>query len=282
MPNLKTIFPGLDPNDFGTGAAQVSAWAKGDDVSLIPSSKLPAIEIGNTFTFDALGDTESASLSEFYSESSNQYNKGDMAIVTVDSDGSPSVVTLIYVGTNQSSAGASVAGDWRQIGSVNVVGGVGIEMTGGTINNMLEVQGLGVLVPTTSGYLGSINFSDDFSVSASGSNQDQIEISAAVHAPVAYDVTATSAADTSQTLVANAVRVIPGATLTVTYTLPASPNVGDWVKLVNLSGRTDTIIARNAQPIQGSTSDLVLNDATANFELIYIDGTTGWALMGIN
>ena len=222
MPNLKTIFPGLDPNDFGSGAAQVSTWAKGDDLSLIPSSKLPAIEIGNTFTFDALGDTESASLSEFYAETGNQYNKGDM----------------------------------------------------------LEVQGSSVLVPTSSGYLGTINFSDDFSVSTSGSSQ--IDISAAVHAPVAYNVTATSAADTSQTLVSNAVRVIPGATLTVTYTLPSSPNVGDWVKLVNLSGRTDTIIARNAQPIQGSTSDLVLNDATANFELIYIDGTTGWALMGIN
>ena len=282
MPNLKTIFPGLDPNDFGSGAAQVSSWAKGDDLSLIPSSKLPAIEIGNTFAFDALGDTESASLSEFYSETGNQYNKGDMAIVTVDSDGSPSVVTLIYVGTNQSSAGSSVAGDWRQIGSVNVIGGVGISMTGGTINNDLDIMGQGVSTPTTSGLMGSINFSDDFTITADGSDNDQLNISAAVHAPVAYNVTATSAADTSQTLVSNAVRVIPGATLTVTYTLPASPNVGDWVKLVNLSGRTDTIIARNAQPIQGSTSDLVLNDATTNFELIYIDGTTGWALMGIN
>ena len=281
MPNLKTIFPGLDPNDFGSGAAQVSSWAKGDDLSLIPSSKLPAIEIGNTFTFDALGDTESASLSEFYNETGNQYNKGDMAIVTVDSDGSPSVVTLIYVGTNQASAGSSIAGDWRQIGSVNVVGGVGIEMTGGTINNMLEIQSDAVLTPTTTGYLESLNFSDDFTVSL-GASPSTIDISATAHAPIAYDVTATSAADTNQTLVANAVRVIPGATLAVTYTLPASPVVGDWVKLVNLSGRTDTIIARNAQPIQGSTSDLVLNDATANFELIYIDGTTGWALMGIN
>ena len=282
MPNLKTIFPGLDPNDFGSGAAQVSSWAKGDDLSLIPSSKLPAIEIGNTFAFDALGDTESASLSEFYSETGNQYNKGDMAIVTVDSDGSPSVVTLIYVGTNQSSAGSSVAGDWRQIGSVNVIGGVGISMTGGTINNDLDIMGQGVSTPTTSGLMGSINFSDDFTITADGSDNDQLNISAAVHAPVAYNVTATSAADTSQTLVSNAVRVIPGATLTVTYTLPASPSVGDWVKLVNLSGRTDTVIARNAQPIQGATSDLVLNDATANFELIYIDGTTGWALMGVN
>lgn len=282
MPNLKTIFPGLDPNDFGSGSAQVSSWAKGDDVSLIPSSKLPAIEIGNTFAFDALGDTEAASLTEFYAETGNQYNKGDMAIVTVDSDGSPSVVTLIYVGTNQSSAGASASSDWRQIGSVNVIGGVGISMAGGTINNDLDIKGQGVSTPTTSGLMGSINFSDDFTITADGSDNDQLNISAAAHAPIAYDVTATSAADTNQTLVANAVRVIPGATLTVTYTLPASPAVGDWVKLVNLSGRTDTIIARNAQPIQGSTSDLVLNDATANFELIYIDGTTGWALMGIN
>jgi len=282
MPNLKTIFPGLDPNDFGSGAAQVSSWAKGDDTSLIPSSKLPAIEIGNTFAFSSDEDTEALSLTEFYAVSVNQYNKGDIAIVTSDADGTPSTMSLIYVGTNQASAGVSVAGDWRQIGSVNVVGGTGISMTGGTINNDLAIEVAGVSVPSSGGLMGTLNFSDDFSISADGTDSDQINISAAVHAPVAYNVTATSAADTSQTLVANAVRVIPGATLTVTYTLPASPSVGDWVKLVNLSGRTDTIIARNAQPIQGSTSDLVLNDATANFELIYIDGTTGWALMGIN
>lgn len=282
MPNLKTIFPGLDPNDFGSGAAQVSTWAKGDDTSLIPSSKLPAIEIGNTFAFDSNEDTEAASLTAFYAVSTNQYNKGDIAIVTADADGTPSTLSLIYVGTNQSSAGASSASDWRQVGSVNVVGGVGISMSGGTINNNLAIELDETGVPTTSGSLGKINFSDDFVVSADGSDADQINVSAAAHAPIAYDVTATSAADTNQTLVANAVRVIPGATQTVTYTLPASPAVGAWVKLVNLSGRTDTIIARNAQPIQGSTSDLVLNDATANFELIYIDGTTGWALMGIN
>jgi hypothetical protein len=282
MPNLKTIFPGLDPNDFGTGAAQVSTWAKGDDTSLIPSSKLPAIEIGNTFAFDSNADTEAASLTAFYAVSTNKYNKGDIAIVTADADGTPSTISLIYVGTNQSSAGASSASDWRQVGSVNVVGGVGISLSGGTINNDVDVKLDGTSVPSTSGSLGKLNFSDDFVIAADGSDNDQINISAAAHAPIAYDVTATSAADTNQTLVANAVRVIPGATQTVTYTLPASPAVGAWVKLVNLSGRTDTIIARNAQPIQGSTSDLVLNDATANFELIYIDGSTGWALMGIN
>jgi len=282
MPNLKTIFPGLDPNDFGTGAAQVSTWAKGDDVSLIPSSKLPVIEIGNTFAFDSNEDTQAASLTEFYAVSTNKYNKGDIAIVTVDADGTPATVSLIYVGTNQSSAGASASGDWREVGNVNVIGGVGISMTGGTINNDLSIELNETSVPSTSGSLGVLNFSDEFEISADGSNSDQINISVADHAPIAYDVTATSAADTNQTLVANAVRVIPGATQTVTYTLPASPAVGAWVKIVNLSGRTDTVIARNAQPIQGSTSDLVLNDATANFELIYIDGTTGWALMGIN
>lgn len=282
MPNLKTIFPGLDPNDFGTGASQVAVWAKGDDTTLIPSSKLPAIEIGNTFAYDSTEDTEAASLTDFYAVSTNQYNKGDIAIVTVDSDGTPSTVTLIYVGTNQSSAGTSAAADWRQVGNVNVVGGVGISMSGGTINNDLSIELDETAVPSTSGSLGVLNFSDEFEISADGTNGDQINISVADHAPIAYDVTATSAANTNQTLVANAVRVIPGATQTITYTLPASPAVGAWVKLVNLSGRTDTVIARNAQPIQGATSDLVLNDATANFELIYVDGTTGWALMGVN
>ena len=282
MPNLKTIFPGLDPNDFGAGAAQVSTWAKGDDLSLIPSSKLPAIEIGNTFAFNATGDTEAASLVQFYAEAGNIYHKGDIAIVTVDSDGTPSTITFIYVGTNQSSAGSTSASDWRQVGNIKVVGGVGISMNGGTINNDLAVELDGTEVPSTSSSLGKINFSDDFTVSADGTDDDQINVGVAVHAPTAYTVTATSAANTNQTLISNAVRVIPGATQTITYTLPASPSVGDWVKLVNLSGRTDTIIGRNGQPIQGATTDLVVNDATANFELIYIDGTTGWALMGVN
>lgn len=282
MPNLKTIFPGLDPNDFGSGASQVSTWAKGDDTSLIPSSKLPAIEIGNTFAFDSNEDAQADALTAFYAVDTNKYNKGDIAIVTVDADGTPSTLSLIYVGTNQSSAGASAAGDWREVGSVNVVGGVGISMAGGTINNNLSLELAETGVPSTSGSLGKINFSSAFTVAADGSDNDQINVGVAAAAPSAYDVTATSAADTNQTLVANAVRVIPGATQTITYTLPASPSVGDWCKLVNSSGRTDTIIARNAQPIQGATSDLVLNDATANFEMIYIDGTTGWALMGVN
>jgi hypothetical protein len=200
MPNLKTIFPGLDPNDFGTGASQVATWAKGDDTGLIPSSKLPAIEIGYTFTFDSNEDTQSAALTAFYAVSTNKYDKGDIAIVTVDADGTPSVVTLIYVGTNQSSAGSSVAGDWREVGSVNVVGGVGISMTGGTINNDLDIELDETVVPSTSGSLGSINFSSSFTVSADGTNDDQINVGVAAVAPSAYTVTATSAADTNQTL----------------------------------------------------------------------------------
>lgn len=282
MPNLKTLFPGLDPQDFGSGASQVSTWAKGDNTDLIPSSKLPAIEIGNTFSFDSNEDAKADALTAFYAVTTNKYSKGDIAIITVDADGTPETVSLIYVGTNQSSAGASAASDWREVGTTTVLAGTGISVSGSTVNNDLKVELNETNVPTTSGNMGKLNFSDDFTVAADGTDGDQINIGVSDKAPIAYTVTATSAADTNQTLVANAVRVIPGATQTITYTLPANPSVGDWVKIVNLSGRTDTIIARNAQPIQGSTTDLVLNDSTANFELIYIDGTTGWALMGVN
>ena len=44
MPNLKDLFPGLDPQDFGSGSAQVAQWAKGDDTSLIPADKLGSVD----------------------------------------------------------------------------------------------------------------------------------------------------------------------------------------------------------------------------------------------
>ena len=44
MPNLKDLFPGLDPQDFGSGSGQVATWAKGDDTSLIPANKVASVD----------------------------------------------------------------------------------------------------------------------------------------------------------------------------------------------------------------------------------------------
>ena len=288
MPNFNTLFP--SDLSFGTASGQVATWSEGDNTDLIPSSKLPNIEIGNTFIFSSTEATITAALAEFYADATNLYHQGDIAVVTYDSGGTPLTTTLIYTGMNQTAAGASVAGDWTTLsapgsGVTSVIGGAGINASGGTgavtLNNDLNVASAGT--PINAGFLTDINFVSGFTIAVDDTTATQINITPVVTAPGAYTVNSTPAADAAVTLVANSVQVLPGATIAVTHALPTAPiPVGTWIKIVNLTGRTDTVISRSGQPIQGATTDLVLDDATANFELIYINTTTGWAVMGAN
>ena len=66
-----------------------------------------------------------------------------------------------------------------------------------------------------------------------------------------------------------------GATLTLT--LPASPSVGDEVRVSEVAGNTDCIVARNSSNIMSAAEDLTLNTAYANIKLRYVDATIGWA-----
>lgn len=64
-----------------------------------------------------------------------------------------------------------------------------------------------------------------------------------------------------------------------TLTLPASPVEGDWVRVVNRSGLTSCVIARNGLKIMGLLEDLTLDTVTANLTLVYTDTTDGWVFV---
>ena len=66
----------------------------------------------------------------------------------------------------------------------------------------------------------------------------------------------------------------------VTVTLPASPNRGDTIKIIDLgSAATNNItVARNSEKIQGLTEDMTIATDEAAFGLVYSGSTNGWRL----
>lgn len=65
-------------------------------------------------------------------------------------------------------------------------------------------------------------------------------------------------------------------TASLTLTLPASPAVGDTVKVSNLSGTTSCVVARNSSNIQGLAEDLTIDSLNAAITLVYASATQGW------
>ena len=67
----------------------------------------------------------------------------------------------------------------------------------------------------------------------------------------------------------------------VTITLPASPTVGDNVRIMDLAGTfasKNLTVARNGNKIYQQTQDLVVSNNDAAFQLIYTGATYGWKL----
>ena len=89
-----------------------------------------------------------------------------------------------------------------------------------------------------------------------------------------YSVNVISANDTA---VAGAVYVF---TASLTLTLPASPEVGESIKISNLSETTTCVLGRNGNKIMGDAEDLTLDTASASFELIYSGTAKGWVIIG--
>ena len=77
------------------------------------------------------------------------------------------------------------------------------------------------------------------------------------------------------TAVKSGVYVFTGST---TLTLPASPATGDTVSVVNRSGTTTPIVARNGQNIMGLGQDLTLDKDGSSFTLVYTDSSNGWVI----
>ncbi len=84
---------------------------------------------------------------------------------------------------------------------------------------------------------------------------------------------------TSTTAVAGAIYVL---TANVILTLPATPAVGDSVKVANLSQVDTCEIARNNEKILGLASDLTLDNRYSSFELVFSGSNKGWIIIGQN
>ena len=77
--------------------------------------------------------------------------------------------------------------------------------------------------------------------------------------------------------VANTVYVF---TASLTLTLPASPGIGDSIKISNLSGVDTCVLGSNGNKIMDATEDLTLDTASASFELIWSGSSKGWVIIG--
>ena len=67
----------------------------------------------------------------------------------------------------------------------------------------------------------------------------------------------------------------------VTITLPASPSIGNQVKIIDshgTSGTNNITVARNGSKIQGATSDLTISTNRAGIALVFYDSDNGWLL----
>jgi hypothetical protein len=71
-------------------------------------------------------------------------------------------------------------------------------------------------------------------------------------------------------------------TASLVLTLPASPSIGDWIKISNLSNTTTCILGRNSNKIMGLAENTLLDDAQASFEIIYSGAAYGWVIIGAN
>ena len=64
-----------------------------------------------------------------------------------------------------------------------------------------------------------------------------------------------------------------------TVTLPASPDLGDEVSIVDYAGTFDSnalTVGRNSSKIFGADEDLVVSTERAAFTLVFTDSTQGW------
>jgi len=63
-----------------------------------------------------------------------------------------------------------------------------------------------------------------------------------------------------------------------TYTLPASPTVGDRLEIINRSGTVTAVLGRNGSNIMGVADDVLLDILDEAFKVTYSNSTDGWVI----
>jgi len=79
---------------------------------------------------------------------------------------------------------------------------------------------------------------------------------------------------------ANSLYIFTSTTGSVaTVNLPASPALGDSIKISNLGGLAN-VLGANGNKIMGVAADLTINTPTAAFEIIWSGSNNGWIIIG--
>ena len=163
-------------------------------------------------------------------------------------NGSPSSKSLTMV---------FIQGVYQAKSNYNLVSGE-IQFTGGTpaeddvieVISISAVNTAGSAVTSVNGEVGAVSVASKHNVSVISAN-------------------ATAVANTLYVFTAN-----------LNLTLPASPAMGDSIKISNRSGVATCQLLRNGNNILGAAADLTLNTASASFELVYTDAANGWVIIG--
>jgi hypothetical protein len=91
-----------------------------------------------------------------------------------------------------------------------------------------------------------------------------------------------SIASSNATMSANNGYFVDTSVAAKTMTLPASPTLGDTIRINDLAGTFHTnnlTVARNGQKIQGSANDLLVDVDQTSFGLVYSNSTYGWKVL---
>ena len=64
----------------------------------------------------------------------------------------------------------------------------------------------------------------------------------------------------------------------LTLTLPATPNAGDVVHVIDISNTSSCVIARNGSNILSLAEDFNLDNSYSTLSFVYVDATRGWLI----
>jgi hypothetical protein len=187
---------------------------------------------------------------------------GSKVMIVTDGLGAGAAV----INANPTEVGGSVT-------SVAVTGTVnGITLTGGPVTTTGTF--------TLGGTLGSVDLTSQITgtlpVANGGTNSTNIN---AARQEIALPALADVHTSTPVTLV-DGQYCVAGAG-SITFTLPASPAIGDSVIIKDGTGAAATTsftVARNGSNIASSATDLTFDKNFAEITLTYIDGTIGWSV----
>lgn len=131
----------------------------------------------------------------------------------------------------------------------------------------------------TTGYTGSAGSQGTTGFTGSTGSQGAIGYTGSAGISSTY---ATTTTDVTATV--NTTYLVDTTSGNVTITLPATPNFGQTVGVIDGAGTAGTnqiTVLRNGSKIQGLNSDLIVNNSRAAFTLVYFNSANGWVLTSV-